>query len=271
MLVKNLFYFNPVKVSEIVSTEATLVSERVLNNFGDLLSPMIVRATLKYHGFCIDGEIIARKRLLAIGSILHYSKPGDVIWGSGVNGKIPRKLISGKDLDVRLLRGPLSRKVLMERGVPTPEKYGDPGLLLSHFLPALRHKIEAEEARNDYIVVPNYNDLHLYHEEPFLVDPTSTPQLILKRILGCKLVIASSLHALVVADSFGIGSRPLLSGAEAPFKYLDYYLGTGRENFIFAKSVQHAIKLGSVPPARFSVKDLLSTFPVDIFKNHSGE
>ena len=85
------------------------------NNFGDLLGPVVVSALA-------DALPTTRRaqRLLTVGSILHFARDGDVVWGSGVNGKIPQELHRFRHLDIRAVRGPKTKAVLEERGLAVP-------------------------------------------------------------------------------------------------------------------------------------------------------
>lgn len=265
MLVDNLVYFNPLRISVPSQEHSHVLIERPINNFGDLLSPTIVREILRGQGVNVSQKITASRRLLAVGSILHFSRTGDVVWGSGINGKIPKEAIKASALDIRLLRGPLSRHELIKMGFCAPEVYGDPGLLMAHLFPSLQSLRQVDSRHSDYVVVANYNDLSMHLNEKNLVDPSASLIFIISRILSAKFVIASSLHALVIADSFGVPSRPLISATEAAFKYHDYYLGTGRNDVAIAQNISHALDLGPVPSAQFSNDSLLETFPIDLF------
>jgi pyruvyltransferase len=96
-----------------------------VNNFGDLLGPLIVqriRATQGLGRPARDGQV----RLLTAGSIMRMARPGDVIWGTGVNGKSIGAQYSGLELDIRAVRGPLTRDVLERNGHRVPRVCGDP-------------------------------------------------------------------------------------------------------------------------------------------------
>jgi pyruvyltransferase len=112
-------------------------------NFGDTLSEKIVErivghriATTFNKSLRADSKKI---KLLAIGSIIHMAEDNDVIWGSGVNGKHPNKTDKNfyrfSQLDVRAVRGPLTRQFLMDMGIKCPAVYGDPALLLPKLFP----------------------------------------------------------------------------------------------------------------------------------------
>ena len=104
-------------------------------NFGDYLSSVIVTKMAADRGFFLDEARPKPARLLAMGSILHMARDGDVLWGSGVNGKISAAGHSFRQLDVRAVRGPLTRDYLVKRGIEVPAVYGDPGLLVADLLP----------------------------------------------------------------------------------------------------------------------------------------
>jgi hypothetical protein len=55
-------------------------------NFGDELSRVVVEKIIKREPVkAEEGE----KKLLAVGSIMQFAEEGDVVWGSGINGKHP--------------------------------------------------------------------------------------------------------------------------------------------------------------------------------------
>jgi hypothetical protein len=59
-----------------------------------------------------------------------------------------------------------------------------------------------------------------------VIDVTGEPLEVLKKIAACETILSSSLHGLVIADSFHIPNLCILQGREvydAPFKYEDYY------------------------------------------------
>src|SRR5262249_55984021 len=158
--------------------------------------------------------------LLAIGSILHFAQDDAVIWGAGVNGKIADERHRFTRLDVRAVRGPETRAFLAARGVTAPEVYGDPALLLPRVAPG---RFEATRARGP-VFVPNLHDVPLMLSQelcglPF-VTPTQCWSTCVTAILSHNLVLASSLHGLVVAEAYGIPARYVrLSETENLLKY----------------------------------------------------
>ncbi|CCH85900.1 putative polysaccharide biosynthesis protein [Modestobacter italicus] len=233
---------------------------RPVGNFGDLLGPMVVREMLRRAGLT---SAVADGRLLSIGSVLHFARDGDVVWGSGVNGKSLDAPVTARRLDVRAVRGPRTRAVLQERGIAVPEVYGDPGLLVGQLWP--RESLLRPGPRSPVTVVPNLHDAPAHARTPGLLDPRTDVGEVLARIANSDFVVGSSLHGIVVAESFGIPARLVRPGAEPLFKYEDYYAGTGRPAPRPAASVEAAMDAGGEPPAVLDPA-LAAAFPRDLWR-----
>ena len=132
-------------------------------NFGDEMSWHVVARLLERYGKSAvalepcTGQRRYACRVLAIGSILHLARDGDIVWGSGLNGKIG---VSGYDfsaIQFRAVRGPLTREFVQRNGGVCPEIYGDPGLLVPALFPEL---LSERRAGEQYAVsyLPNIND-----------------------------------------------------------------------------------------------------------------
>lgn len=238
-------------------------------NAGDHLSKIIVQQMLTLR----DKEIIDKKKnnnkLLAIGSVMHFARDNDCIWGTGINGKISPDELTFKSLDVRAVRGPKTRKLLMDKGIFVPEVYGDPGLLLPYFFPEETLLINSGE-KKDYIIIPHMNeDFSLYEKYGnHVCTPKQGAISFTREIVNSKLVISSSLHGVIIADAYGIPAILLKnSSGESSFKYDDYYHGSGRVNYPTAAKIEDAFDM---EPAQgidvYSItKSLFSAFPYDLW------
>jgi pyruvyltransferase len=234
-------------------------------NFGDHLAQVVTGQILAQHGLSRDDQVTDQARLLTVGSILHYARTGDHIWGTGWNGKIPEKDFTAESLHVHAVRGPMTRQFLQAHGIEVPEVYGDPALLLPHVFKD-RFKVTGT---TDYVLVPNLHDLALCTDQPNLVSPLWGWNRVVEHILSARLVLASSLHGLIIAEAYGIPARYLrLSETENLFKYQDYYLGSGRtaEDFLFATSVEEGLTLGGAPAIQFDPAPLLQAFPFELWR-----
>lgn len=237
--------------------------QRPVNNFGDLIGPLVVEHMLARQGLSSAGEA-GERSLFSVGSVMHFASTGDTVWGTGVNGKVPEDSYTFSELDVRAVRGPLTRRFLLDRGLTVPEVYGDPALLLATLRPDLR-ELSARKL-HPVTVVPNFNDLA--HYKPFgpeVLHPQRPLEECLRRIAQSELVVGSSLHGVIVAEAFGVPARLITSKAEHVFKYDDYYQGTGRTSWTAAASVSQALEMGGEAPIDWSPDPLLAAFPYDLW------
>jgi pyruvyltransferase len=235
-------------------------------NFGDYLSLKLVeRIVGKPVTPAITKKEMEKHKLLAIGSILILANEGDVVWGTGMNGKrMDLSLYNFDNLDVRAVRGPLTRDFLIRNfNIDCPEVYGDPALLVPYVFPEFKIPKNPEY---EYIVIPHYTEEFLFPKclFPNAVYPSEPWDQVIKKILNSKFVISSSLHGLVIAEAYGIPARYLrLSDSEPLYKYNDYYLGTNRTHFDYATSVEEALEMGGEPPQTCDLEKLYKSFPFD--------
>ena len=234
-------------------------------NFGDHLSKIIVAKVLADNGHSLEEETAYNKRMLAIGSVIHFAETNNVIWGAGINGKVDIAEHKFLDLDVRAVRGPLTKAFLEERGIVVPEVYGDPALLLPKLFPG-RFQLNTQKA---YVTVPNLHDLIIAKSQNWqnIVSPMSSWNRCIDEILEADFVIASSLHGLIIAEAYGIPARYIrLSETENLFKYNDYMRGTGRGTIEYASTIAEALEMGGMPPPAFNSDSLLNAFPLDLWR-----
>ncbi len=258
-----LVHFNPYRPVLSGWYGRLLPVRRRLNNFGDLLGPLVVRGMLKERAVEPGRRSSHSARLLSVGSILHFARTGDVVWGTGRNGKIADSAHRFEMLDVRAVRGPLTREFLEKRGIRVPAVYGDPGLLVARIFPdlvALRRT-----PKRPFLYVPNFNDLPRAEPSDAMLDPRGPVMDCLKAIAESELVVGSSLHAVIVAEALGIPARLIRSCVEDEFKYADYYLGTGRASFKAASSLGEALRIGGERPPEIDVARLVDAFPLDLW------
>ena len=233
-------------------------------NFGDELARIVVLAMLGRKGLTPLDQTSTPHTMLAIGSILHFAPDGATVWGSGANVHEGREReYKFSDLDVRAVRGPHTAEFLRKKGLHVPDVYGDPALLLRELFPNRFIKT------GEYPVgiVPNFADIeHAKDSGHHFISPLRGWNICIEDILKCEFVIASSLHGLIIAESWGIPARYVrLTDNEGLFKYRDYYSGTGRPNFQYARSIPEALKMGGEAPPIFDSRALMNAFPYDLW------
>ncbi|WP_246159904.1 polysaccharide pyruvyl transferase family protein [Microbacterium rhizomatis] len=231
-----------------------------VNNFGDKLGPALA-------GLLAAGlpEATEPSRLLTVGSIMHFARDGDVIWGTGVNGKVPREQISARRLDVRAVRGPITANFLRGLGIRVPDVFGDPGLLA----PALLGISRAHQPALELTSLPNLHDARRWRSQPGFLDPRGDYVRIIRRIAESAHVVTSSLHGIVIADALGVPVSFVKPGEEDLLKYEDYFEGTGRRLPYVSETPADAPD-HAVPPLEWDAATLLESFPRDLWQRQSA-
>ncbi|MCV3273808.1 polysaccharide pyruvyl transferase family protein [Roseobacter sinensis] len=240
-----------------------------VNNFGDLLGPMVVEKILERQNIAAPQRLSfeaaeGHRKLLSVGSVLHYANDGDVVWGAGRNGKIDDTLHRFTTLDVRMVRGPKTRAFLQARDLDVPELYGDPGLLVPTLFPEQMAAWQA--GRGGMTLVPNLNDAPARHSEGRVLNPRAPVWRVLKDLYESEIVVSSSLHGFILAEAFGVKARLLRSTAEPLFKYEDYLQGTGRSDLPLYDTIVEALSAPDHPAPVFDPERMISACPIELFK-----
>lgn len=259
--------WNPIRVQDSGAS-------RQVNNFGDLLGPMLVERMVDPRVSLVT-EGVEPHVLLSVGSILHFAPEGATVWGTGINFKVWRPVPpSVRTLDIRAVRGPLTARTLAAAGVCVPAVFGDPGLLLPRYVPEMTawSRLTGPEV----LVVPNLNDYASMSARAIelglkVLDPRSPMTHVLRTIVSAGLVIGSSLHAIVVADSVGVPARLIASSAEHVFKYLDYLAGSGRPSTVVATDIEDALRLNGHESPEVDLDELVNQFPHDLWSGPSRQ
>lgn len=253
---RNLFWWKP---------KRKFLIWKARDNLGDALSLFITRKTLESL-LTFDLKINSKsdRMLFAIGSILNHAKNNDVVWGSGINGTKASNSYNFNNLDVRATRGPITRSFLESKGIRCPNIFGDPGILISRFI---QPHVEIDR---DEVFIPHFSQIN---EDFSDIQTLSTIgndfQNFVNEICRSKIVYSSSLHGLIIAESYGIPAiLTNMAERENILKYKDYYLGTGRSEFPVAKTVEEART--KIPPEIPNVLEiqnrLIESFPLDFWK-----
>jgi len=241
LLVNSLIYITyrrPVVVSAYVDIVFGKVRHR---NWGDdinvFLLEAITRRKVVVANESLYDRIFPRTNYLSIGSTVGFMvNEKTIVCGAGA--MYPYNSLSRKPRHVSFVRGPLTRKVMLDSGLSCPEIYGDPALLISRFyspkaipdkykLGIVLHIMDESNeivrewiSRHDDAIVINMSQYDLWTDIP-------------DKIASCKAIVSSSLHGLIVSDAYGIPNRWVrlsskISGGD--FKFNDYLMSVKREN-----------------------------------------
>lgn len=205
-------------------------------NFGDELTKDIVEKLFKKK-VEVHNQIDCRFDMLGVGSLINWFNEiidyKIFIWGSGLIDNAVKSI--NQNFIIKACRGKKTRNRLSKRYNNVP--MGDPGLLCNLIY---KNKID----KTDKIgVIPHYRDIDSNflnkiikkHPEIFkIISVSQPPEAVADEIKSCRLILSSSLHGLIVSDSFGIPNIHLmlsdnlkssnyLRGGE--YKFRDYYSG----------------------------------------------
>lgn len=207
------------------------------NNWGDDINIFFLKDILNCNPLPKDASILYKllpvKNYLCIGSVLGwYDNKYMEVWGSGLIS--PNEKVYKKIRCIHSVRGPLTREVLLSQNIDCPERYGDPALLISKFYKPNTNK------RYKLGIIPHFADYDSNCFKKFKHDPDI---LFIKmkgykdwhdipnQICSCERIISSSLHGLIIADSYNIPNLWVKFSNNIRgnnFKYHDYYCSVGR-------------------------------------------
>lgn len=221
-------------------------------NMGDILNEMIIE---NLFGFKVKKHTPLTSELSAIGSglglftlygglrcqlkqrIYGLLFPSVYIWGTGfINYKEKDSPFYRKKIRFAAVRGQLSKKrvetiIGKKLDIPT----GDAGILSSYLIPTpslKRHKvgiISHFREQDD----PIWKELLNYYDNSIFIDVLQHPSIVIRQIAECEYVISSSLHGLIIADSFNIPNIHIVVTDKLlgdGFKFDDYYSAYGIEH-----------------------------------------
>lgn len=223
-------------------------------NIGDAINPFIVKNVLGHEPVLTD---VYHCQITGIGSGLRrvFANPGGIrnrfelhrkkvkysepliIWSAGfITTPNLHEFVIRKDIKVASVRGELSKKYVEQLlHEPVDCTTGDGGLLCSLWIPAesgkkyrlgiIPHFREKGEAR--------FDEIRKAVRDSVLIDVEDDPVKNLKIISSCECVISSSLHGLIIADSYNIPNTHVILTdklAGDGFKFRDYYSSFGLED-----------------------------------------
>lgn len=157
------------------------------HNFGDELGAIILRKL----GFKVRRTSFAKAEYLLTGTVLDPAEeknPNAIVIGSGA-GHTHDAVHNFKVLAVR---GKLTADCLK---VDAP--LGDLGLLASIVW-------AKQPPQYDIGVVRHYVDDNEYPFADIIIDATEPAEEVIKKISSCRVIMSSSLHGIIIADSYGI-------------------------------------------------------------------
>lgn len=263
-----------VKMSAYFDDYGNIIKE----NWGDDINywflQEISNAKIISYDWSLRTRLFHQPYVMGIGSILTmFNIDNSIVWGSGViSSSAP---IIRRPKEIRAVRGPLTRKRLLDSGIDCPEVYGDPALLLPrYYKPGVKEKYRLG-------IIPHYKDFNNPVFDKFKNDPNI---IIIKtrnydnwldfidQICQCQAVASSSLHGLIVSEAYGIPNLWIkLERVDNSddVKYHDFFLSVGvdRNPYIFEdltseKDIKDALQ--TYKKGYINLEPLISACPIKL-------
>ncbi len=193
-------------------------------------------------GSLLDNFLVKEKNaFLLFFKKLYYkirknSKPV-IVYGSGFIKENRRKGLSVCEedfflrfLDVRAVRGYISlNRLKQSKQVKIAENValGDPGLLISKMF-----DVSGIKKKYKLGIIPHYveKDSELLNKikvkNAVVLDVQQKPEVLIKQIAECEVILASAMHGLIAADSLGIPNVRMVMTDKlvgGDYKFNDYY------------------------------------------------
>ena len=170
-----------------------------------------------------------------IGSVIDhfFTNKNTIIWGSGIRSDSINLEKMENPRSIYAVRGPLTRKKLIENGFDCPEIYGDPALLLPlYYNPKInkKYKIGIIKHWQTKADVSRFSskDIHVisisnYKKWTKVIDD----------ILSCDNIVSESLHGLIIAEAYNIPNLwvdiELEKLESSKFKFNDFFQSLGKD------------------------------------------
>ena len=196
-------------------------------NFGDNITPYLLSKVNKLNAIRV-GKHFKKTNYVMAGSIINRVNNKSIVFGTGIireNDKIierPKKVLA--------VRGPLTRRYLLSKGIDCPDVYGDPGLLLPVFYkPSVTKKFPIG-------LIPHYADKKVVSSigaDIKIIDVFNNVEEVVDEICSCDIVVSSSLHGIIIAHAYGIPALWVKLSDDLVgdgIKFLDYYNSVGIKN-----------------------------------------
>lgn len=238
-------------------------------NLGDVLSPIICKWMLEREGIPVDKKVKHTRHLMAVGSILGGNGFFDAtVWGSGIKSFYQISSLGKRKyfqkLDIRAVRGPLTREALLACGYQCPMVFGDPAVLMP-----LIYEPENRTPKGVGVILHFKQKMQIPQSLKTIDISTDDYKLFIDQLCSCEKIISSSLHGIILAETYGIPAIFLGAGRSSElFKYYDWYFSTGRKNVRFAHSLEEAIEMKAMelPDISKMQENILNAFPYDLWE-----
>lgn len=239
-------------------------------NLGDVLSEVVYEWMLQNEGINPNDKVRKTTHLFGIGSVIGMGNFDAVIWGSGVHTfKTIKDIMSQnryRKYDIRAVRGPVTESILKTCGYECPQVYGDPAILMKEIYMPCNIKKNIDISAILHIDHTNLQRIEGVH---YIDMNTSDYKSVINEIVASKKIISSSLHGIILAETYGVPAIFLADGMKNELlKFYDWYYSTQRMNVYVAETLEEAIQMQPMPLPQLDMmrRNLKETFPYDLWE-----
>ncbi|MFD1007302.1 polysaccharide pyruvyl transferase family protein [Oceanisphaera ostreae] len=228
-----IFFYFIYEVVMLAAVRGKVVPVRFFNarpNVGDALNIYIIQKISGRKIFEVKSGML--QHVLGIGSIMHLGTANSVAWGTGIieSKRIPNNSTL-KKMSFSAVRGKKTKDIIGEViGGKLTCPMGDPAVLMPLFYTPKNKKYYSIG------IVPHYVDKEteafknfLLKSKAKLIDVELPVEDFLDSLAECDVILSSSLHGLILSDSYNIPNVWVRFSDEViggDFKFLDYYSTT---------------------------------------------
>lgn len=235
-------------------------------NFGDGINPLVYKYFTKKEIIikcCFDefNNENNNDSVLGFGSIIQFSSKFDIVFGAGLLDL--NRAMQSKPKQIISVRGPLTRKFLLESGIECPDVYGDPALLLPFmYYPKVIKKYKLG-------IIPHYLDKKQFNYDSSVlilnIESSHKHEQFINDILSCECIISSSLHGIIVGDAYNVPSYLCKLGRldVNNVKFHDYFQSVNREFYLIKlhNDINEMIKQMKPYKCNINMFQLIELFP----------
>ena len=202
-------------------------------NVGDIVTPYLYKKITNKKPQNWTNYFKTNKDVIyGAGSILSNftTMKNVIIWGSGV---MTNKENLNNVKKILAVRGPITRKMFLDKNIDCPEIYGDPSLCLPRVYPkSLTNKYKLG-------IIPHFIDFDIIYNlfgdnsNVIIINVRLEPEKFIDEVCKCNKTISTSLHGLIISHAYSIPSVSIKIGDRLcgdGTKFIDYKLSIGLNN-----------------------------------------
>jgi pyruvyltransferase len=203
-------------------------------NWGDKIGPILANLISNQEVIQVNRRYKPKADeilYVTVGSILSWAHSKTIVWGAGFSAE--NRMVISCPQQICAVRGPRTREILLSNKIECPDVYGDPAMLYRQYYdPDIKVKY-------DVGIIPHYID----QNSPWIsrqqskdintIDIRGGIKHVVDEIKKCKVILSSSLHGLIAADTYGVKSIWIKLSDKVigkGFKFVDYFMSVNRRN-----------------------------------------